>query len=329
MDPFSQEVLSQPTGSRVDPEMLEMLGRKASQMFQQNGVPLNQAIAQLSAQHPELGNEHIKRVVEFANNVTFQEMFQGGADKNVHFEVADPGVILRDLKDGGSPAHAGRTMNDDYRTPPKQSGMQDAESLDHQIWPQGVDSGAGGSVKTASARDTSFDDLYDASLQIKGTLSKLAESYELASDALSVAKEDLYHAVKQEVANPDGAGLGGVVGALTKLASDDLVASVLPGMVERLKEEGYQPRQLEASLEKRAGVAVNPSHPLVTSFGEILKIAGEMVVLDEAINQTSRELEEVNAEMKKVAGPLTSGVRDAIRHNGKVLPALRQRFARP
>lgn len=329
MDPFSQDLLSQSAGSRVAPELLETLGRKASQMFQQNGVPLNQAVRELAAQHPELGNEHIKRVVEFANNVTFQELFQNGADKNVHFDVADPGVILRDLKDGGSPAHDGRTMND-YAAPPKQSGMQDAnadtKSLDQHIWPaQGPD--GGGSFKAASS-NISVDDLFDHQRQLRGTLDKLAESHELAGYALDDAKDRLYGAVKHEILHPDGAGLGGVVGALTKLASEDLVGSVLPGMIERLREEGYQPRQLEASMEKRAGVAVNPQHPLVVSFRDLIKVAHEMVVTQNAIDTTNRELDQVTAELKKVAGPLTSGVRDALHHSGKLPPAVRQRFPR-
>jgi hypothetical protein len=318
MDPFSQEILSQPTGSRVAPEMLEMLGRKASQMYQQSGVPLNQAIRELAAQHPELGNEHIKRVVEFANNVTFQEMFQSSQDKDVHFEVADSGVVLRDLKDGGSPAHDGRPM-DDYSTAPKQSLNDDVGS---QIWP------TDGGVKVASNGATP-DELYDHQQQLQGSLDKLAESYELAGYELSTARENLYNVVKHEILDPDGAGLGGVMGALTKLASEEMVAAILPGMVERLREEGFQPKQLEASLEKRAGVVVNPNHPLVVSFNHLIKVAHEMTVVGTAMAQTERELAEAKSEFRKTAGPLTSGVRDAIHTGGgKLHPSIRQRFPR-
>lgn len=328
MDPFSQDVLSQPTGSRVEPEMLELLGRQASQMFQQNGTPLNQAIRELAAQHPELGNEHIKRVVEFANNVTFQEMFQGGTDKNVHFEVADPGVILRDLKDGGSPAHSGTTMDGDYRTAPKQdANAQDASFLDQQIWPQGGSEGGAGALKMASA-NASIDELHDTRLQLQGTLEKLAESYELAGYELDAAKDSLYSAVRHEILSPHGAGLGGVVGALTKLAHEDIIAQIIPPMIERMKEEGFQAKQLESSLEKRAGMSVNPNHPLVLSFNEIIKIANEMVVLDTAMSEADMALGSVKADLKKLAGPVTSAVRDAVNHVGKLPPGIRQRFPR-
>lgn len=330
MDPFSQDVLSQPAGSRVEPETLEMLGRKASQMFQQTGTPLNDAIRELVSQHPELGNEHVKRVVEFANTVTFQQMFQNGGDKNVHFEVADPGVIMRDLKDGGSPAFSGQTMHEDYKTSPKQSGTPGSESgLDQYLWPQGVDDGAGGSLKAASANlGGTLDELHDTRLQLQGAIEKLSESYEVAGEDLDSAKERLYGAIKQEVVGQEGSGLGGVVGALTKVASEDMVATILPGMVGRLREEGYQPQMLEASLEKRAGAFINPEHPLVSSFQEIIKLATQMATIDGAITEANTELQAVKAEIQKVAGPLTSGVRDAINAPGKVSPALRQRFPR-
>src|SRR3954463_14072601 len=98
-----ENLLTQPSTPQVSPELLETLGRSASRMFLQQKVPLNDAVRQLVAEHPGLGDEHLRRIVEFANNTTFQEMFQGGTDKNVHFPVADPGVIVRDVKDGGSP----------------------------------------------------------------------------------------------------------------------------------------------------------------------------------------------------------------------------------
>jgi len=344
MDPFSQELLSQPTGSRVAPETLEMLGRKASQMYQQGGTPLNQAIRELVAQHPELGNEHIKRVVEFANNVTFQELFQNGADKNVHFEVADPGIILRDLKDGGSPAFAGQTMNNDYLTAPKQSGMQDAQLDDQLAGMFQIDNSQ--SVKTASeypmisydlrewdgltnnVRANPLDELNDARTELEGTRSNLVSQYEATDLDLQDAQERLFQAVKQEVVNPDGAGLGGVVGALSKLASDELLEVILPPMASRLVEQGYQPKDLETSLEKRAGAVVNPSHPLVTSFTDVVKLANQLSTLGGAISQVDNELDGVRAAMKKLAGAVTSAVRDAINTPGKLPAGIRQRFPR-
>jgi prefoldin subunit 5 len=223
-------------------------------------------------------------------------------------------------------------MHEDYKSPPKQSGETadpGASGLDQYLWPQGVDSGAGGSVKAASATyDMTLDELHDTRMQLQGAIEKLSESYEVASEDLAASRERLYGAVKQEVVQPDGSGLGGVVGALSKLASEELISTFLPGMVSRLRDEGFQPQMLETSLEKRAGAFVNPEHPLVSAFQNMMKLAHETINLDGAMTELNQELGAVKAEIQKQAGPLTSGVRDAINAPGKVSPALRQRFPR-
>ena len=67
MDSFEQLLTSGSHGS-VTPETLEYIGQKASTEFLEKKASLNQAIVKLAAQHPGLNNEHIHRIVEFANN---------------------------------------------------------------------------------------------------------------------------------------------------------------------------------------------------------------------------------------------------------------------
>ena len=141
MNSFEQFLMTDAPRPGVGAEVLEMLGRKAADRFMHEGTPLNDAIRDLISEHPELGNEHVKRVVEFANNVAFQELFSKSDDKNVHFDVADPGAVIRDLKDGGSPAHDGKVMDSkskDYMSPPRsekdsfgdpESGMQHLQNM--------------------------------------------------------------------------------------------------------------------------------------------------------------------------------------------------------
>ena len=50
-------------------------------------------------------------IAEFANNETFHRLFQSSDDKNVHFDIVEPGNVIRDLKDGGSPSHDGKALN--------------------------------------------------------------------------------------------------------------------------------------------------------------------------------------------------------------------------
>lgn len=332
MDPFEQ-LLTQSSGPNVQPETLEMLGRQASQLFQSQGVPLNQAISQVLANHPELGNEHIKRIVEFANTVTFQEMFQNSEDKNVHFDVADPGVIMRDLKDGGSPAHAGKTLSD-YQRPP-QSNNQNAD-LDTALMQQftGSSTPISEATKVASVQvdhdrhANPLEDAYDAKIRLEATREKLAESFERMDRILAEAKEDFYQQVKIQVGDPDGSGLGGVLGALDKIASQDLVEAVMSPVTTRLVKEGFDRHHLMRSLTKIAGVTPNLEHPLFSSFDAIIKLANEMAICDKALTDTDKMLDDINIPFRKLAGNLTTGVKKAFTPKGRVPDGVRQRFSR-
>jgi hypothetical protein len=332
MGPFDQ-LLTQPSGSNVPPETLEMLGRQASQLFQTQGVPLNQAISQVVANHPELGNEHVKRIVEFANTVSFQELFQNSEDKNVHFDVADPGVVLRDMKDGGSPAHSGRTLSD-YQKPPQQNSQ--SADLDAALMQQFTGSGTAPSeaTKMASIIDHELhadplEDAWDARIRLKATREKLAESYEQMDLLLKQAQEGLYQQVRWQVSNQDGAGLGGVLGALEKVASTGLLETVMAPIAVRLVKEGFDAKHLEGSLKKTAGAVPNLEHPLLVTFDAVIKVASEMVTCGQALDDVDKMLEDINVPFKKISGALTTGVKKAIDPQGLVPAGIRQRFPRP
>lgn len=332
MNPFEQ-LLNTPSTHPVDAEVLEMLGRQASQLFQTRGIPLNQAIRQVVANHPELGNEHIKRIVEFANTVTFQEMFQASEDKNIHFDVADPGVVLRDLKDGGSPAHdgkpLGRSMND-YATSPmkQQAGFAEIDQmLGHQFGAEA----AGEMPKVASELDHSLhanpmDDLHDLKIKTEATRDALVQSYEMSYNMLKAAHTDLYKKVRVEVLDPDGAGLGGVVGVIEKVAGEH-AWSIMQPIINYLVESGIAQEDLSDSLEKTAGQHVNIEHPLVASTVALVKIAEDMATTELAIDDLEKSLREID-KFYKEAGALTTGIKKAVHTRGKVPSGLRQRFPR-
>ena len=379
MDPFAQ-LLTQSSGSNVAPETLEMLGRKASQLFQGEGIPLNQAVAQVAANHPELGNEHIKRIVEFANTVTFQEMFQNSDDKNIHFEVADPGVVLRDLKDGGSPEHSGKPLSSgkDYLAPPQTTdqGLNQAfedhflgqeknaadwkmraKDLGHAAYKNGkllagvtaagaaAYTGARGAKRLIDGKEKKaseireelaidherhanpIEDAYDTHVRLQATRDKLAESHEHMHRMLDDAREAFYSEVKSQVLHDDGAGLGGVISVLEKVAEEGIVEALLTPVVQRLSDEGVQPDTLNRSLTKVAGVVVNMEHPIIAQADAIVKIAGEIVRCSKAIDETDAMLEQTSSVFKQ-AGALTSRVRDAIGHKGSLPAGIRQRFRR-
>jgi hypothetical protein len=336
MNPFEQ-LLSQPSGSNVPPETLEMLGRQASQLFQTQGVPLNQAVSQVLSNHPELGNEHVKRIIEFANTVTFQEMFQNSEDKNVHFDVADPGVVLRDLKDGGSSSHSGRTLNTDYQRPPQPQQSGSNSDVDAALMQQftGSSTPINEATKVASVTEVDhekhanpIEDAYDAMIRLQATREKLAESHEHMDLMLAATHEDFYRQVREQVADPEGSGLGGVLGALEKVASQELLEVVMAPVAERLVKEGYNQQYLTQSMRKTAGAVPNLDHPLFSSFDAILKLANEMVICDRAISDVDKMLEDIKVPFKKIAGALTTEVKKTVGHHGHVPAGIRQRFPR-
>lgn len=324
MDLF-ESLLSHSSGSRVHAETLEMLGRKASQMFRQQGIPLNQAVAQLVSQHPELGNEHVKRVVEFANTVTFQELFQSSDDKNVHFDVADPGVVLRDIKDGGSPAHDGKTLSGgmgDYAAPANawKDGIEGGDQMLANAFDPAQDNPSGdeshGLQKMAGIQDANLqhgysnpiEDVYDTHLRLEGARSELVRANEHFDLMLKEAHADLYRVIKAEVTSPDGAGLGGVTRVLEKIATDRCMAlNILRPMIEKLATEGLSKDMLAKSIEKRAGVVVNLQHPLVKVWGGLVKIANEKARTELALSELDGHLAQTVAFLKSAGVGFVAG----------------------
>lgn len=326
------QLLSGPQGSGVNAELLETLGKQAAARFLKEGSSLNETIGSLVSEHPGIGNEHTKRIAEFANNQVFQELHSKSDDKNVHFDVADPGVIIRDMKDGGSPAHTGKTLNNgqsskskssngDYGSPPienaapgTEQGMSGFDSAFQEYARQDQNSGVEGTgepiAKTASAflnpelgvdhslHSNPIDNVYDIHLRLQASREKLAFAHERFDLLYKVAEEDYYLAAKQEVLGHGGAGMAGVIQA-TKLAapSDSVAFKALQKVAERLISDGVpSDTLLKTASDQRLP---NPNHPLVLSFAGLLKAAEE-------ITRSRLALTEVNAGIQKTAAFLKS-----------------------
>lgn len=72
---------------------LATLGKRVSDDFLKQGMPLNESIIKLASTRPDMTNEHIQRVIENANLITFEEMFKGSSSKHIVFDLADPEEI--------------------------------------------------------------------------------------------------------------------------------------------------------------------------------------------------------------------------------------------
>ena len=322
MDVFEQLLTSSSSRGSVNPETLEYIGQKASNEFLEKRASLNSAIVKLASQNPDLNNEHIHRIAEFANNITFQHLFEKNSDKNVHFDIADPGVIIRDLRDGGSPAHDGKVLHnkgDYFRAPQREekdafgdlsSGMEDILKRDTF----NGESGQGDPVpqmdyqKLASGLDPSYEgsanpinDVYAEHLRLQRAKDEVSAAYETADLMHKQAQADFYRAVKTEVLSPTGAGIGGVTQAMQKIAGVKLSEQEIMPVVERLMRDGVSSDLLSAQLTKTAGKLLNPAHPLVQSMSGLIKTAQERDVAHTALVDLEKGLEKTAGFLKQAA----------------------------
>lgn len=72
---------------------LNLLGKEASTMLFEHGIPLNDAIIKIASKRPDMTKDHVQRVIESANLITFEDMFKGASTKHITFDLADPNVI--------------------------------------------------------------------------------------------------------------------------------------------------------------------------------------------------------------------------------------------
>lgn len=330
VSPFDELLLGSQSNN-ISAELLETLGKQAAARYLQEGANLNETITDLISKNAGINNEHTKRISEFANNQVFQEIHSKSDDKNVHFDIADPGVIIRDLKDGGSPAHTGKTLNNgpskiknsdiapgsDYHNPPVENagptsdqGFSDLASGFAEQARQDQNSGVGGTgepiAKTAafhnpelgvdhSLHANPIEDVYDTHVRLRASKEKLAEAHERFDLLFKTAEEDYYQAVKAEVLGHGGAGMSGAIQA-TKLATQlggcgDTVAFKALEKVARRLVFEGVP---SGELLKTASEQrlPNPRHPLMLAFSGMLKLASELARSKIAISEVSAGLEQ-------------------------------------
>lgn len=323
MDVFEQ-FLTSGSSKSVNPETLEYIGQRASTEFLEKRASLNQAIVKLAGQHPELNNEHISRIVEFANNATFQHLFERDKDKNVHFPIADPGVVIRDLRDGGSPAHSGQVLNnkDYHRAPLREekdgsmgmdgSGAGDPESGMADLFQREQSSGQFGQgepiQKVASAGlDPSWEgsanpinDVYAEHLRLKRSHEEIAAAHESADLMFKQASTDFYKAAKEEVLSTEGAGFQGVVEAMASAFDAPISTADITKVAEVLMRDGVKMEQL-GQRTKVAGRLLNPEHPLIKTASAMYIAMTERAISASALQDISIAFEKTSAFLKSAS----------------------------
>lgn len=109
-----------------DKEQLAQYGKRASDMFIKHAMPLNQAINEVTKDLNGFTDEHLKRVIENTNLITFEELFKNGPSKHVVFDLASYEDV-KDMRHDGEEAFEPRA--DEYAHKPY---SYETDAFDHK-----------------------------------------------------------------------------------------------------------------------------------------------------------------------------------------------------
>lgn len=179
---FLSELTRQPARAALSPDDLETMGKRASVLFLDRGMPLNEAIIKLAKECAGISQEQINRVVEFANRATFQASFDKQAgDKNVEFPIADSSEIIRHLNDSAR-GPVVKLAAQEYFRPPVRSVRESLE----------IDNRVDALFKMASFENMSQQELNDPSAfaqELPATEQALSQGMDFATTALAMGRE--------------------------------------------------------------------------------------------------------------------------------------------
>lgn len=98
-----------------DKAALAELGKRASDLFLKHEVPLPDAIVKVASKLPNFTDEHVKRVVENANLITFEEMFKTSESKHITFDLAEFNDVKQKMQ---AEIHGDEPRSTEYLVPP-------------------------------------------------------------------------------------------------------------------------------------------------------------------------------------------------------------------
>jgi hypothetical protein len=254
------EMLSTTKGTAVSASTLLLMAKEASKAFLDHKTPLNDSIVKMAQQHPEWGGEHIRRVIEAANQETYAILFdkEASAVKNIVYDLADPDIVLPQLEKEAR-AHvvlpAGAAYNGD--TPDFRDALNEAES--DAILANAFGIPAAQEKLAAAAVHTTRD--WDQALGALDHVRAEAGGLERMHEDLVY---DFGHQVKQAMLDGDsladiGAVLEGMLGEKTADLKDYLVLAVHRTMDEA---PGLKVSDDPAKTAAAQARVVDPASPL-------------------------------------------------------------------
>lgn len=308
-DPF--QLTCEPS-KRVSTEDINSLAKRASLMFVEEGTPLNDAIVKLAQENPYITSEQVKRVVEFANQATFQDAFEKQAgDKNIDFEIADPNIVLSRLDNLASPPVV-KIANDYLLPPPDVRNTAVEDQALEQIFKKATEETP--LEKVASSFDTTPIE-YDNHRNLRQVREGLQKTAEILSSSVrqnewivKEAEQRFHHELRQHLL--DGGDLFEVTEAMAAMCSPKMASAAIKDFEPELRKLAHiekvdlakiQAATLVSELTKIASHrAVDPEHPVVESFAAYMQCSEKQAELESSLHGIQTKLAAANEMFGKV-----------------------------
>lgn len=231
----------------------EMWGRQVATDYLENNTPMNDSIIKI-ARDNQLNHEHVRRVVEEANNLTYLKKFgaEKTEDKYIEFDVADARVIAKVLN-----------------APEKTAGLQN----DYIFSPKEHEYYAGDDRFVKTIKQVPEEPSEAEKNAMVYTAMGIHEQFENKMNRLTRRFDEKVAELKY----------------LYKTAQEPN-ANVLTQALEQYVKQKYEPNGLQTKLasqilydvkidkgEKLAAVPpiLNEEHPVLSTFREAIKVASE------------------------------------------------------
>lgn len=295
--------------NQISVETLRFLAKQAAESFLTSSRPLNESLSEQVLQHG-LNQHQMRRVAEMANlsvhSTLYKSASEGGADRNVSFEIARPEQITKMLLEKTANTDTQPNTAEEYQQKPDRSwksqyqtpattGMQKSASS------QGANDAHAASLRAMSIR---------AENRAKARLEKIAGTIRSNMAAARWERDAAFDQLTKTAARYIGSGVPfDTFHAALQSARPGVpeVPWLLHGVANHLHSTGVIDGQ---TLYKSAAMAADPA--LVS---EVLqptqKVNGNLTVLktlDTLVN-ASREAEHQHDRLKKLVPNRSIGVR--------------------
>ncbi len=307
-DELTNAIMAGSRHASISAETLEQMGKQASVRFLTEGIPLNESISKLAAEHSDISAEQVKRVCEFANTAVYlskhdQSKTAGASSSYPQFQLADPSRIIQDMSDGSRSTVSTDSDLIYAKLPVKAKTASIAltelrETVIDRVFGTDPEKIAKVDVST----ETIINNLMNAKHTLQGMDEEVSQAHENLSMTLKEAQAEFYHLTKQHLMN--GGDFSEVVLATqsTGAESQKIAQAIRPTIERLLVEKVASPtilRSMTDGLEKIAHSAINPAHPLVTSFSTMIETAEEIKKVAEAQSSIATQYGKVESFIRE------------------------------